>query len=322
MRNKTATIWICAGLGLIACILAVFVLAAKQRARQKEARLGQLQCAIFLRDAEGIGRLIKEGADVNAVAPNGETILLYATRHEDPDILELLIDNGADVNGAGEHGLTPLHQAVIGSVEVVRMLLKKGADPSVRSDSGHTPLHVAIIHGTEESAEILAMKDAELDVFLMAGLGRTSELEDLLSHSPDLVDARDGFGLSPLHYAVAAGRTELIPLLVRAGADVEARGSRRGCTPLFYASGHPTALRALLDAGADPNAKATRGHTALHSAAEMGFRDAAEILLEYGARTDLPDSEGRTPIDLAEDPEVVELLLAHGANPKQENRRE
>ena len=55
-----------------------------------------------------------------------------------------------------------------------------------------------------------------------------------------------------LHLAATRGRLNLVKMLLKRGAEVQARG-RRGCTPLFSAveGGNPDVVRLLLDHGAD-----------------------------------------------------------------------
>lgn len=70
-------------------------------------------------------------------------------------------------------------------------------------------------------------------------------------------NARDPRGRTPLHFAATLGKPGAIPILAEAGAAVEAR-ARSGLTPLQAAmmqGGVRGVIRALLDAGADPNAQ-------------------------------------------------------------------
>lgn len=70
-------------------------------------------------------------------------------------------------------------------------------------------------------------------------------------------NARDPRGRTPLHFAATLGKPGAIPILAEAGAAVEAR-AKSGLTPLQAAmmqGGVRGVIRALLDAGADPNAQ-------------------------------------------------------------------
>lgn len=113
-------------------------------------------------------------------------------------------------------------------------------------------------------------------------------------------------------------------VLLKAGASPEAAQSSTGKFPLMAAaeaSGSAGILSMLLDYGADSDRSMPRNcRTALHVCAEKGFVGGVRALLEHGADPDREDKMGRqTPLYLAatkaKNPEVVELLLRHGANP-------
>jgi len=140
--------------------------------------------------------------------------------------------------------------------------------------------------------------------------------ERLIREGAD-VNARDSFGMTPLHTAARAGRNDVVEVLIARGADVNAR-SDRGQTPLFYAvvgEGKQMAEH-LIAHGADVNAQDNYGMTPLHCAAAAGHREAVQVLLAAGANVDIKDNEGRTPLDLATGlghTEIAELLAGQGA---------
>ena len=70
------------------------------------------------------------------------------------------------------------------------------------------------------------------------------------------MNAKDIQGWTPLHEAAEAGRTDIVQLLLDAGADVEA-SDKYGRTPLHTACefGNTTTVQLLLEQGADPNAR-------------------------------------------------------------------
>jgi len=84
-----------------------------------------------------------------------------------------------------------------------------------------------------------------------------------------------------------------IVLLTRLGADPNGDGSDP--RPLHQA-GTTATVKALLDAGADPNFSGHQGNSPLHHATERGDLDAVRLLLAHGARVDPVDDWGNTPL--------------------------
>jgi ankyrin repeat protein len=148
--------------------------------------------------------------------------------------------------------------------------------------------------------------------------GRSAEAEALLVRAPKLAVARDTRGATLLHDAPNASA---VRLLTARGADPNAPNAA-GATPLHSVDGEETFL-ALLDAGADGKAITRNGTPALHHAAQRGWAQAVNRLLESGLAVDLRDSAGNTPLHRVppHHREMVDLLLAHGADPRAQNAR-
>jgi hypothetical protein len=119
------------------------------------------------------------------------------------------------------------------------------------------------------------------------------------------------------------GPLDALVLLLRAGAHVDARDGAGDSTPLLMAifRDQPAAARLLLAAGADPTARGSEGDTPLSFCAERGWVELATLLLHAGAAAtiDAPAGPaGMNPLGCAAvrlQPEMVALLLAHGARP-------
>ena len=190
-----------------------------------------------------------------------------------------------DVNAVDQYGNTALHRAAEhGSVTRIHQLLNAGANLEARDEYGATPLHLALANDHPEVVERL--------------------LESRADHQ-----TRDSNGDTPLHYAAAARSPGLTDRLLQAGADPHARNND-GATPLHAITEHPTHIEPdkssietvdrLAKAGADLNAQDKAGNTALHFLAEGRKPDAghlAEAFLERGARLDIVNTQGRTPLE-------------------------
>ena len=130
-------------------------------------------------------------------------------------------------------------------------------------------------------------------------------------------------GQTLLHDAALVGDAELAAVLVRSGADPDAKEAE-GHTPLYRAKTGDVA-RVLLAAGAtaDVESGPTRG-TALHQAARRGYVSVAQALLDHGATIDSRDAKGETPLRRAvncRQLQIVRLLVRHGADPRAADRR-
>ncbi|CAM9600132.1 unnamed protein product, partial [Hapterophycus canaliculatus] len=127
-------------------------------------------------------------------------------------------------------------------------------------------------------------------------------------------------GLASLHMACGRGREGVVHALLEGGANRDAR-TAQGFTALHCASGRGGlgAVKILLNAGADVNVRSGgwQRRTPLHAAATLGDRAVTEELLRWGAEVDIPDSEGVTSLHIAaavDNLEVARCLLEAGAS--------
>ena len=268
------------------------------------------------RDWEGVRRLVAEGADVNATAPDGATALHWVSYWDDVEAAELLLRARADVNAANDLGATPLWNASMnGSAAMVRALLEAGADPNVALLSG-------------ESAVMTAARTGAPDV-----------LELLLAAGAD-PNARGTRGQTALMWAASQHHPEAVRVLLVHGADVNARSEtwsqvmavpphadpanqqdvpHGSNTALLFAArvGDLASAQLLLEAGADVDAVDAMGLSPTVLAAHSGFGDMLDLLLEAGAN---PDAAGAGfaalhAAILRRDERAARALLAHGADP-------
>ena len=133
------------------------------------------------------------------------------------------------------------------------------------------------------------------------------------------VNAVQPDGTTALHWAVEREATEIVPLLIRAGANVKAT-NRYGASPLWLAAlnGDARTIEMLLEAGADPSAASDEGETALMVAARTGKLDAVNRLLARGADPNVKEQwRGQTALMWAAAEgyaPVIDALVARGAD--------
>lgn len=105
----------------------------------------ELVSAAYRGDAAEIRKLIKEGANPEALAVDDWTPLTIAAREGHVNAVNALIQLGANINRPEGGGNTALFWAAFDDrPEVVQLLLSNGADPNQKRDGGETPLHVAV----------------------------------------------------------------------------------------------------------------------------------------------------------------------------------
>ena len=115
------------------------------------------------------------------------------------------------------------------------------------------------------------------------------------SPKSDVDEKVDKKGSTRLHTAASNNDTNLIGILLQAGATIGTR-DRDGRTPLHVAgmAGKLEALAALLAAGAEIDAEDNEGKTPLHAAVAAGKMKAVDVLVRAGANVDTMDKDGRT----------------------------
>jgi len=127
--------------------------------------------------------------------------------------------------------------------------------------------------------------------------------------------SRSADGFTALHLAAYFGRAGAVRVLIREDADVEeAAGNASRVRPLHsgVAGRDIGVVGALLDAGADLEARQEGGFTPLMGAAAGGVKEIVERLLAAGADRDARNDEGKTALDFARehDHEHLEELLS------------
>ena len=246
-------------------------------------------------DVPAARELLAHHVNLNGPLPDGSTLLAWAVESQSNDMVRLLLDHGAKASSVGDRSVAPIFIACqYGDAAILGSLLDKHADVKAARPDGITSLH------------------------LCAGNAPSSILERMIDTGA-AVDTPDDTGQTPLMWAAAHGRIDNIRLLVARGAKVNSK-SAHGFTPLFFSlKSHVTGTpEALLDLGADPNYLAPDGTSATQLAMYQGAFDFAARMIARGANLTAFDRNGNQLLHaavLANQPQLVQLLLAKGSDP-------
>ncbi|MDB5972209.1 MAG: putative ankyrin [Hydrocarboniphaga sp.] len=261
-------------------------------------------------------------------AAAADDALLQAVRNNDLAQARSLLAGRADPNRALADGSTLLAWAVESqSRDMVQLLLARGAKPRAASDASVAPLMIACEYGDAAMVDLLLtahadVKAADADgitpLSLCAGTAPPSVLARLITAGA-MADQADEQGQTPLMRAAAKGRVDNIELLLKHGAQIN-RTTLKGFTPQFFAlkSGVPAAPVAVLDAGGNADYIAPDGTSVAQLAMYQKDYAFAARMIERGADLKALDRNGNRLLHaaiLAEQPSLVQLLLAKGADP-------
>lgn len=147
--------------------------------------------------------------------------------------------------------------------------------------------------------------------------GATAEVADAVERDPSLASYRDPQGVSALMWSIYCGQALVRDFLLQRLAAMEIS------LDVFEASalGDVARLKQILDAEANAVCEfSADGWTALHLAAAFGTPETVALLLDRGARVDTVSQNPQKNLPLhaayalSKNREVIELLLAHGAD--------
>ena len=227
----------------------------------------------------------------------------------------VLLEHGADPSDRQPDGLTAVQLAAYSGQEKVGiLLLDKGADPNP-ADIGYTALHAAVLRSEVELVKALLAHGANPNVKLTKGTPIRRETTDY--NLPKTL-----IGITPYLLAAKFCEPAIMDALAKGGADVKAtfnnganalmlaagqgagNGSRRGIAAIDFGKPEPessvlAAVQVAVKHGADVNAPASGGDTALHIAASQAQPSVVKFLVESGARVDAKNGRGQTPLQSA-----------------------
>jgi ankyrin repeat protein len=279
--------------------------------------------AIGHRDHECLRLLLAHGARVAGTWAVGAAVY-----NDDASAISLLLDAIARGGGSAAQAATDAlaEAAADASLEVVVALLHAGADPRAANEDGVSALRLAVRAGQDDIASQLRAHGAgddatDVDRFIGACLRADhGTAQQLLADHPDLRDRFTDDDRAVIFDAASSQPAETVALMLRLGFSPDA--GRFGERPLHAAAyhGNAPAVRLLLDAGAEVDARDARFDATPLAFATVGSGERAgqpgdwietiRLLVAAGAsRRDVWVSE-KPPSE-----EVVDLLRHYGITP-------
>jgi len=132
------------------------------------------------------------------------------------------------------------------------------------------------------------MAQANKEIIKAAKSGDVAKVKTLLTENPDLINACDTDGSTPLHCATWKGHLEVVAYMLKAGADVNAHNSNgHWGTTALHAAAHANQAaiaRLRIENGADLNAQDLNGKTPLFHTTFHKAKAAAKVLQDCGAK--------------------------------------
>jgi ankyrin repeat protein len=269
--------------------------------------------------------LVKGGADLKATNGDGVTATSIAIVNDRFDLAKTLLDLGADPNDGALFFAVDMHDATtdmhardgsrlranhpnkLSALDLVQLLLEREADPNKTfvGQIHNTSLCCGEEHNASPFFRAAIASDVEV-LKLMIKHGAQLEWSPTeVKKKKDGDDANGGggrgananVGKTPAMVTMAGGRGA--PFAAGPGFD------RLIAPPYREAANRDPgeALKVLLDAGANPNAKTTDGATLLHQAVTGRRVDMIRALVAAGAKLDAVNKDNLTPLLLAEKPE-------------------
>ena len=259
--------------------------------------------------------------NVGMIPAGSNARLADAAKNQDKNAVRALLSQGTDVNAAQADGATALAWASYwDDVETAELLIRSGGNVNLANELGVTPLLLACTNRSVRMVETLlkaganpntADSNGQTPLMTCARTGSLDAVKLLLNHYTDVNSREAGHGQTALMWAAAEKNPGVVQALVERGADVNAK-TESGSTPLMFAaqSGDLKSAQILVAHGADVNSAATKYGNALTVATAGHYEDLALFLLENNADPNVADASGITPLHYCMARGIAEIISA------------
>ncbi|XP_058978821.1 rabankyrin-5 [Musca domestica] len=262
---------------------------------------------------EFASKLLELGARANPLKSESHDNLLQVLANKSLECSAIFLADHANLNHINRLGLTTMHISAEKNLKkLTEKLLETGASPNIQTSVAElkSPLHVAVEHNSTEFIE------AYVEFSLKYNGNEESKFSDVCE-MPNF-NLKNVNGDSPLSLSLLLNRRELVPLLIKGGADVNARNGQ-DMTLLHQAIlNHDSDIAVfLLQQGADMNALTGEQESPLQLAIHCRLPQVVDALCTRGVALSAPNNKGDPPLWTAlelEYEDVAQVLVRHGVD--------
>ena len=262
-----------------------------------------------------------------------ELVSFYSGVPQNGDLIEAIL--GSNISWKDDKGNTHLHMACrYGTSEVVEYVIEqRNCDTACTNSSGELPLHIACgrRYLSDHALELISMncdvnaraENGDTPLHIACRIGTVARVSYLVKEKHCCTDIQNNDQELPLHIACRRQNLGIVQLV--SNTCNPTCQTRLGNTPLHEACGAtkaPSRSKELVqylieERNCNPNYQNSDGKTPLHYACVRKRYETVEYLLTSGkADPSIPDCKGQTPLMFAFKPEIIKVLLDHGADPK------
>jgi ankyrin repeat protein len=244
--------------------LAMTGLRPNQNAYQALAQRAPLVKAAGANNWAKVKKLVKKGANVDAVDHEGRTALSHACSAGHKETVRMLLAAKATIDLADSTTVTPLMRAVVADkCEIIQMLLKAKADINYTDHNDVSALMVGAGADSLDAVKLLIQEGCKLDLI-----------------SVNRADSGEGMALSALMFAARQGKIDMVRQLVKNGALLDIESSTNGWTAFHMAcsEGEGDIVEILVKAGCNTSVKDVLGRTGKDIAEENGHPEIGDRL--------------------------------------------
>ena len=256
---------------------------------------------------EMIKELIKLGVNVEALDNKSENVLFLATRSENRDLINLLLEeSNINLNHENSNGDTVLLFLFLNGIrnnDLIKLYLEKGADPTLENSFGKSIIEILIdiILHAQNRKEL----DFEYEILLNEDAEYATVLENLLKNCKVDINKLNSKGEPLFFESILHFNFKLFKILRIRNINLNQK-DKDGNNIIFKLMEYNyknkindkklylNTMKSLINSGVDINAKNNEGFTALHVAIGEKCEYTIRLLLELRADCFATDRKGRT----------------------------